>query len=130
MLRSPAGVAIALCSAMGAGYFFVIIRKVARYDLRSEVVINALMVGGMVTSPFGLLLGPSPVMPSSWEQYLMLVGLALAGYFGQICQTKGLMMEAAGPASAMRFLDIPWCAHACTHTHHTCTHVCDQIFTH
>jgi hypothetical protein len=47
------------------------------------------MMGGLVSAPFGLAFGPGLVIPSSWEQYAMLAGITLTGYFGQILQTKG-----------------------------------------
>jgi hypothetical protein len=85
----------------------VCIRKLGALKVRSEVIINSLMVAGFVTSIPALAFGPSPVIPSSWDQYTMLVGIGLCGYLGQIALTRGLLLEKAAPASAMRFLDIP-----------------------
>jgi drug/metabolite transporter (DMT)-like permease len=97
----PLGVAGALAGALLAAGAYVLVRRLRRHDAMLVVFTFALV---SVVIGFPLML-PSFVWPQGY-QWVLLLGIGLATFGGQITMTMGLQRERAGRATAVGYLQI------------------------
>lgn len=109
-LPFEASVACAVGSALLAACAYLCVRALAspgRPKVESAVVVGWFAVAGLVIAPAGALItGEGFQAPTSWWEAAALVAVGLLGYLGQWLLNKGLMAEKAGPAAAMRNIDV------------------------
>jgi drug/metabolite transporter (DMT)-like permease len=109
-LPYEAAVACAIGSAFLAACAYLCVRALAapgRPKVESAVVVGWFALAGLVIAPAGALIsGEGFQAPQNAWQAVALIAVGLLGYGGQWLLNKGLMMEKAGPASAMRNIDV------------------------
>lgn len=98
----PAGVAIALTGALGSASAYVLIRVLSKSE-SAEVIV---LYFPLVTVPLGLVpLWWGVVMPSAYD-WLVMLGVAVATQVAQVCLTRALLVEKAGSATAIGYLQV------------------------
>ena len=95
---------IALMGAMGSGFSNVILRKLKNEN--SMVAVQYMAMCSSILAPVLLLVSAQKVNFPSAIQWLLMIAIGFLGFLGQVFVTKGIQMEAAGPAAMMRNLDI------------------------
>jgi len=106
--EAAAGCAVA--SSVLAACAYLCVRALGmpgREPVSSAVVVLWFAAAGLVVAPAAALAtGQGFQAPTSALSAAALVGVGLLGFVGQWLLNKGLMMEKAGPASAMRNVDV------------------------
>jgi drug/metabolite transporter (DMT)-like permease len=97
----PLAVVSALGGALFAAAAYVLVRRLRRHDAM-VVVFYFAAVSVVVGLPLML---PSFLWPRGWE-WLLLAGVGLSTFLGQVFLTLGLQRERAGRATAMAYLQI------------------------
>lgn len=103
---APLGVAAAIAGALFSASAYVTVRR-----LRGEEPMVVVFWFGAVSLVLGLpfLLVGDPRLPQGWE-WLLLLGVGVSTHLGQVFLTRGLMLEPAGRATAVGYLQILFAA--------------------
>jgi drug/metabolite transporter (DMT)-like permease len=102
----PAAVGIALCGAMLSGAAYTTVRKLGATEPALVIVFWFALVGVLGSLPVP---SATALMPSAAE-WLILLGVGLSTYGGQVLFTRGLALEAAGRATAIAYVQIVFAA--------------------
>lgn len=103
---APMGVAAALAGAVFSASAYVTVRR-----LRNEEPMVVVLWFGWVSLLLGLplLALGDPRLPRGWE-WVLLLGVGVSTHLGQVFLTRGLMLEPAGRATAVGYLQILFAA--------------------
>jgi drug/metabolite transporter (DMT)-like permease len=96
------GVAIALVSATFSAFAYVTVRQLAKTEHALVIVFYFPLIATPLALPWAL---ASWVWPTPTE-WLLLVGIGVATQLGQVFLTMGLMIERAGRATAVGYVQI------------------------
>jgi drug/metabolite transporter (DMT)-like permease len=98
----PLGTAIALGGALSSGLAYVTVRQLAQHEDPLVIVFYFPLVALPLAIPWTV---PVAVWPTPLE-WLILVGIGVTTQGAQVCMTRGLMLERAGRASAIGYLQV------------------------
>jgi drug/metabolite transporter (DMT)-like permease len=98
----PAGVAIALSSAVFSSLAYVTVRQLAKTENPLVIVFYFPLVATPLAIPWAV---ADWVTPSATE-WLVLAGMGIATQVGQVFVTKGLMLERASRATSVGYLQV------------------------
>lgn len=96
------GLILIFISAIFSGLVYIVISKIGKGD-HPVVVVNYFMVISTIVG--GLLSINSWVNPIG-IQWLMLIGLGLFGYFGQVYMTKAFQIAATNQVAPLKYLEV------------------------
>jgi drug/metabolite transporter (DMT)-like permease len=91
-----------LVGAVFVGFVFIIIRRIGDSE-HSMVIVNYFMLSAAILSGFAML--PFWKNPTSYE-WILLIGMGIAGYFGQIYMTKAFQLEAASRVAPVKYMGL------------------------
>ncbi|XP_022698264.1 solute carrier family 35 member G1-like isoform X1 [Varroa jacobsoni] len=94
------GTIAALASTIFAASVYVLLRKLRDID-PFVVLLNLGWVAVIETALLTLILGRFTLPRTGYDQ-LLVIGLALCSFLGQVCLTRALQSEQAGPVSVVR----------------------------
>jgi drug/metabolite transporter (DMT)-like permease len=98
----PAGTAIALGGALASGLAYVTVRQLSRHEDPLVIVFYFPLVALPLAIPWTV---PVAIWPTPLE-WLILLGIGVTTQAAQVCMTRGLMLERAGRASAIGYLQV------------------------
>jgi drug/metabolite transporter (DMT)-like permease len=98
----PVGVVIALASATFSSIAYVTVRQLAKTEHPLVIVFYFPLVATPLAIPWA---AADFVWPSALD-WLLLVGIGVTTQFGQVFLTKGLMIERAGRATSVGYIQI------------------------
>lgn len=103
---SQTGIAIGLafCAAVAAAFAFLGIRRVNRVQPMVTTFVFSL-AGFLTIFPTAFIVGGMK-WPTSVGQTILLMSPGVVGWLGQFFMCRSLQLEAAGPATMMRYLDV------------------------
>ena len=96
------GLIYALISAVLTGLVFIIIRKIGTND-HPQVVVNYFMVISAILG--GVLSISNWINPEGW-QWLVLLGLGVFGYFGQLYMTKAFQETEINQVAPLKYIEV------------------------
>jgi len=105
------GVCSGLCAALAVAIAYILVRKMgASVDFKVNVFYFALI--STLLSPIGMKLSGSnfnihSLLPQKTFEWIVLFGIGTVGFIGNALLTLGLQQCEAGPATLMRFLEVP-----------------------
>lgn len=101
------GVTAALVGSLMSALTYISVRKIST-RVPTLIIVHYVSATAIVLPGILMFALQSPVLPPLGDVWLWLtlLGLGTAGFLGQVTLNRGLKLEKAGPASAMRFLDI------------------------
>ena len=102
---SAANVGLGLLTAFLLSLTFLSIRRIGKDEDAFVVTVWFAGVGLVISPIFMAALGPW-VNPPSLTIALLLLGVGVMGFCGQLLLNRGMALSPAGPASAMRYLDL------------------------
>lgn len=97
-------IGLAFCAAVAAAFAFLGIRRVNRVPPFVTTFVFSL-AGFLTISPIAFIYG-NMKWPNSFSQTVLLFSPGVVGYVGQFFMCRSLQLEAAGPATMMRYLDV------------------------
>ena len=98
----PVGVAIALGSATFSSIAYVTVRQLAKTEHPLVIVFYFPLVATPLAIPWA---AANFVLPSALD-WLLLAGIGVTTQFGQVFLTRGLMIEGAGRATSVGYIQI------------------------
>lgn len=102
---SAANVGLGLLTAFLLSLTFLSIRRIGKDEDAFVVTVWFAGVGLVISPVFMAALGPW-VNPPTQTIALLLLGVGVTGFVGQLLLNRGMAMSPVGPASAMRYLDL------------------------
>ena len=102
----PVAVGIGLVGALGSGSAYVFVRKLGATEHPLVIIFYFALVSTLAALPLGLFgaLWPTPL------EWLVLLGVGVTTQLGQVSITRGLMLERAGRATGVGYLQIVFAA--------------------
>ncbi len=91
-----------IVGAVFVGLVFVLIRHIGDSE-HSMVIVNYFMLSAAILSGIGMI--PVWQNPTLYE-WLLLIGMGVAGYFGQIYMTKAFQLEAASRVAPVKYMGL------------------------
>ncbi len=96
------GLVLIIISAVFSGLVYIVISKIGKGD-HPVVVVNYFMV---ISTILGGLLSIGNWVNPEGIQWLMLIGLGLFGYFGQVYMTKAFQIAATNQVAPLKYLEV------------------------
>jgi drug/metabolite transporter (DMT)-like permease len=96
------GVSAAVTGALFSALAYVTVRSLAEHEAPQVIVFYFPLVATPLSLPWAL---ANVSMPSP-AQALLLIGIGVATQLGQVCLTKGLMLERAATATAVGYVQV------------------------
>ena len=99
------GVVMALSGAVFSAFTNVLVRSIGKAVDSRVVILYFAGIACLLSAPSALVFQSFP-FPWSLRLWGLIALMAVTGFIGQVCKTRGLQLEAAGPAAMVRNLDV------------------------